>query len=180
MKIASRVAGFFVLTIGGLLIAAQTAAAEVKVTISDMHICCKGCSSAIEKAAAKVPGVKCVASEDDYSTVLTADNKESIQKAVDEIVKAGFSGTPDDKEIKIAKVNAPEGKVTKLEIAHVHNCCGKCTVALKDALKDVPGVTSNTVESKKTSFVVEGNFSAAAVVSALVKAGFYPELKEAK
>src|SRR5438874_13814729 len=99
-----------------MLAAARTASAEVKVTISEMHICCKGCVSAIEKAASTVPGVKCTASTDNAETVLTADSKESLQKAVDEINKAGFYGTPDNKEIKIAAIKAPEGNVQKLEI----------------------------------------------------------------
>jgi copper chaperone CopZ len=145
-----------------------------------MHVCCPGCVSAIQKAAAKVPGVQCKASEDDGNAVLTADSKEAVQKAVDEIAKAGFNGTPDNPQIKIEPVKTPDGKVQKLEIAHIHNCCGKCTAALKEAVKDVPGVTSNTIESKKTSFVVEGDFSAADVVNSLMKAGFYPEIKEAK
>ncbi|HTQ39189.1 MAG TPA: hypothetical protein VMJ32_09170 [Pirellulales bacterium] len=160
--------------------AAATARAEEKVTLSDMHICCPSCVKAIQTAAATVPGVKCVASQDDYTTTLTADNLATLQKGVDALVKAGFCGTPDNKAIKIADVKAPQGKVTKLEIAHVHNCCGKCTAALKDALSDVKGITSNTLEPKKTSFVLEGNFDAGEAVKALVKSGFYPELKEAK
>ena len=55
----------------------HAARGDVTVTISDMHICCKGCSSAIEKAAAKVPAVKCAASEDSETTTLTADKKEA-------------------------------------------------------------------------------------------------------
>jgi hypothetical protein len=53
-------------------------------------------------------------------------------------------------------------------------------VALKDAPTDVRFITSNALEPKKTSFVIEGNFDAGDVVKALTKAGFYPELKEAK
>ena len=163
-----------------ILAACDAAQADEKATLSDIHICCKGCVAAIQSAATKVPGVKCVASEDDANAVLTADNKQSLQKAVDEIAKAGFCGTSDNPQIKFAPISAPSGKVQKLEISHVHNCCGKCAVALKAALKDVPGVTSNTIESKKTSFVVQGDFSAADLVNALEKAGFYPEVKEAK
>jgi periplasmic mercuric ion binding protein len=159
---------------------AATASAEEKVTLSDMHVCCPSCVKAIQTAAATVPGLKCTASQDDYTATLSADNLDTLQKGVDALVKAGFCGTPDNKNIKIADVKAPEGKVTKLEIAHVHNCCGKCTAALKDALSDVKGITSNTLEPKKTSFVLEGDFAAGDVVKALVKAGFYPELKEAK
>jgi periplasmic mercuric ion binding protein len=162
------------------LVAAQRAHADEKVTLSDMHVCCKGCVMAIQNAANKVPGAKCVASEDDGNAVVTADSKEALQKAVDEIAKAGFNGTSDNPQIKIQPVKTPDGKVQKLEVSHIHNCCGKCTVALKDAVKNVSGVTSNTIESKKTTFVVEGDFSAADVVNSLMKAGFYPEVKEVK
>jgi copper chaperone CopZ len=159
---------------------ASAAHADATVTITDMHVCCKGCSSAIEKAAAKVPGVKCVASEENESTVLTAESKATLQKAVDELCKAGFCGKPDDKEIKIAAIKTPDGKVQSLEIAHVHNCCGKCTDAMKAALADVKGIQSTTLQPKKTSFTIEGDFSAADAVKALEAAGFYPALKEPK
>src|SRR5262245_46581758 len=104
MKASRNTQGMILTTWVLTALAVQFARADVTVTISDMHICCKGCSSAIEKAAAKVPGVKCVASEDSETTTLTADKKETIQKAVDELCKAGFCGKPDDKEIKIAPV----------------------------------------------------------------------------
>ena len=163
-----------------MMIFVHAARGDVTVTISDMHICCKGCSSAIEKAAAKVPGVKCVASEDSKATTLTADKRETIQKAVDELCKAGFCGKPDDKEIKFPAVKTPDGNVQNLEISHVHNCCGKCTDSMKAALADVKGVKSTTLQSKKTSFTIEGDFSAAAAVKALEAAGFYPALKADK
>lgn len=180
MKNASRLAVIVAIALTTFIAAAKIARADEKVTLSDMHVCCKGCVMAIQGAATKVPGVKCVASEDDGNAVVTADSKEALQKAVDEIAKAGFNGTSDNPQIKIEPVKTPDGKVQKLEISHIHNCCGKCTVALKDAVKDVPGVTSNTLEAKKTSFVVEGNFSAADLVNLLMKAGFYPQIKEAK
>jgi copper chaperone CopZ len=179
MKTALRFTSVTALVLSAIFVTAQASQAEEKVTLSDMHVCCKGCVMAIQNAAAKVPGVKCVASQDDLNAVITADSKQSAQQAVNEIAKAGFYGTPDDPQIKIEPINAPAGKVQKLEIAHVHNCCGNCTKALKDALKEVPGVKSNTVESKKTSFVVEGDFSADDVVKSLTKAGFYPQLKQA-
>jgi periplasmic mercuric ion binding protein len=180
MNRASTFVGFVAITLSAFLAITQAAQAEVKVTLTDMHVCCQSCVNAIQKAAATVPGLKCTASQDDYSATLTADNLETVQKGVDALVKAGFCGTPDNKGIKIADVKAPEGKVTKLEIAHVHNCCGKCTTGIKDALADVKGITSNSIQPKQTSFVLEGNFDAGEAVKALVKAGFYPELKAVK
>jgi copper chaperone CopZ len=176
---------FAVLTVAAFTLAALLAAvqaaddkAESKVTLTDMHICCKGCQTAIEKAVAKVPDAKCKVDTDTESTVITASNNQSLQKAVDEVLKAGFAGKPDNKEIKIAPIKTSDEKVAMLEIEHVHNCCAKCTEALKDVLKDVKGVKSSTLANKKTSFVVEGDFVPADVIKALVKAGFYPELKK--
>jgi periplasmic mercuric ion binding protein len=177
MKTAFTFTGVLAIAFASVLAAAQSAQAEEKCTISDMHVCCKGCVMAIEKAGNKVPGCKCTASEDDAATTITADNKESLQKAVDAIAAAGFYGTCDNPQIKFAPVSAPSGKVQKVEISHIHNCCGKCTVALKDAIKEVPGVTSNSLENKKTTFTVEGDFSADDLVKSLEKAGFYPQVK---
>src|SRR5262249_42534412 len=127
MKSALCLTGVVAIVFTSILAVSQAAQAEDKVTLSDMHVCCKGCVMAIQGAAAKVPGVKCVASEDDSNAVVTGESKEAIQKAVDAIAKAGFCGTCDDPAIKVGPVSAPMGKVQKLEIAHVHNCCGKCT-----------------------------------------------------
>src|SRR5215831_4856326 len=154
MKTKLAVLTAFVVGISALLAAVQAAddKAESKVTLTDMHICCKSCQTAIEKAVAKVPEAKCKVDTDTESTVITANSKESLQKAVDEVLKAGFAGKPDNKEIKIAPIKVSDDKVAKLEIEHVHNCCGKCTEALKDVLKEVKGVKSSTLASKKTSF----------------------------
>ena len=182
MKTKFAVLAVAVFTLSALLAAIQAAddKAESKVTLTDMHICCKSCQTAIEKAVAKVPEARCKVDTDSASTVITANNQESLQKAVDEVLKAGFAGKPDNKEIKIAPITVSDEKVAKLEIEHVHNCCSKCTDALQDVLKDVKGVKTNTLASKKTSFIVEGDFVPSDVVKALVKAGFYPELKKDK
>jgi copper chaperone CopZ len=180
MKTKFAVLTATVITLSALLLAAQAAddKAVSKVTLTDMHICCKSCQTAIEKAVANVPEAKCKVDTGSESTVITANNNQSLQKAVDEILKAGFAGKADNKDIKIAPIKVSDEKVAKLEIEHVHNCCSKCTDTLKDVLKDVKGVKSSTLANKKTSFVVEGDFAPSDVVKALVKAGFYPELKK--
>jgi mercuric ion binding protein len=158
-----------------LLLGADSA--PLTVTISDMHLCCKGCTSAVEKAAAKVPGVKCKASQDDTNAVVVADDTKSMQKALDEIAAAGFFGTLDSKEVEFKPFKFSEGKVKRLEVAHIHNCCQHCTDSIKGAIEGVEGVTGNTVKNKQVSFVVEGNFAPDEVVGALQAAGFYPTLK---
>ena len=165
------------------LVTASSARAEVTVTVSDMHLCCKGCTMAAEDAATKIAGVTCVANKDEASAKITAADYATVQKAIDEIAKAGLAGTPDSKEVKFTPAKTPEGKVTKLEITHIHNCCGACTDAIAAAVEGVEGVTTTTLKPKATSFVVEGDFVAADVIKALTEAGFYgstDKVEEAK
>lgn len=167
--------GVAVLLVAALCMGADDAA--TKVTVSEMHLCCGACVKAVEKAAAKVEGVKAEVSQDDGTTVLTGPSKAKVQEAVDEIAKTGFYGKLDNDQVKFKPIKTADGKVQKLEVTHVHNCCPGCSDALKDAVEGVEGVKSNTIASKKVAFVVEGDFVAADVVKALQGAGFYVEVK---
>jgi periplasmic mercuric ion binding protein len=157
-------------------------APRVTVTVSEMHVCCGACIKAIEKAVAKVPGVEAKVEqesgeEDEGMATLTAANYETIQKAIDEIAKAGFHGDLDSDKVKFAPITTAPGNVKKLEIANIHNCCKGCVKSITEALGEVKGVTSNTVEPKKSSFTVEGDFDPADVVKELLESGFYPTVK---
>jgi copper chaperone CopZ len=174
--LASRAAAVALLFTCSPLLAAETV--PVTATITEMHICCKGCVAAIDKAVGKVPGVTSKTNQDELSTVLTASNPKDLQKAIDEIAAAGFSGKIDNADVIFKPIEFKEGEnIRKLEVAHIHNCCKMCTEAIKGAIEAVPGVKSNTVKNKQVSFVVEGDFSPAEVVKALEDAGFYPTLK---
>lgn len=151
--------------------------APITVTISGVHLCCKGCTSAVNKAVAKTPEVKCTASQDDGTVILTANNPKKLQEALDAIAAAGFSGTPDSEEVKFKPIEFKDANVRKLEIVHIHNCCQMCTDAIIGAVDTVEGVTSNNLKNKQVSFVVEGDFSPAEVVKAIQEAGFYPTIK---
>ena len=160
-----------------LFLATPLAIAET-VTITEMHLCCKGCTSAVVKAVAQVEGVTCKADQDELSTVLVGDNPKNLQKAIDAIAAAGFYGKIEGAEVAFKPIEFKEGeKVHRLEIAHIHNCCRMCTDAIQSAIEDVDGVQHSTLKSKKVSFVVEGDFSPAEVVEAIQNAGFYPTLK---
>jgi copper chaperone CopZ len=173
-------AGLSLLVAVGLLMGAGEA--KVKVTVSEMHACCGACVKAIDKAATGVEGVEAKAQQEEGEegegmVEITAANYETIQKAIDAIAKAGFSGDLDSDKVKFPATKSPEGKVQKLEIAHIHNCCPGCAKYIKETVHSVDGVKSDTVEAKKASFTVEGEFEAKKVVEALLKAGFYPEVK---
>jgi copper chaperone CopZ len=156
--------------------------AKVTVTVNEMHVCCGACIKAIEKAVAKVPGVEAKVEQEsgeegEGMATLSAANYETIQKAIDEIAKAGFHGDLDSDKVKFAAIKTEPGNVKKLEIANIHNCCKGCSKHIEEALGEVKGVTTKSVEPKKSSFVIEGDFDPADVVKELTEAGFYPTLK---
>jgi copper chaperone CopZ len=152
----------------------------VIVTVSEIHICCGACVKAIEKAA-KIDDVQVEVNQDEGTAVLTAPTYKDVQKAVEEIAKAGFCGKIEDdtvaQKVKFPEVKTADGKVKKLAVSHIHNCCHGCSDAIIAAIESVDGVTSQNVKPKKVEFVVEGNFDAGEVVEALEDAGFYPQVK---
>jgi copper chaperone CopZ len=156
------------------------ARAEVTATLSNVHLCCKGCSVAVEKSLEKLPAVKCETNQDEGTVKLTADTVDNLQKAVNRIGRAGLHGKLDTKEVKFRKLKLPEGKVQRLEVTGVHNCCPACTKAIKAALAKVEGVAGDSCEPKKDAFVIEGDFVAKDAIRALNKAGFHASLPKPK
>ena len=156
--------------------AAPSAQAEETVTLKGVHLCCDGCSAAVEKAVIATPDVKevkCVVDGKKGTVQLKADSIEAIQAAVDAIAAAGFHGKLDTKEVKWPKAKLPKGNVELLEVEHVHNCCPACAKAIKKALAEVEGVESDTCKPKVESFAIKGNFDPKAALKALHKAGFH-------
>lgn len=170
----------FALAAVALALTAAAAQAAVTVTVSEMHLCCRGCTMAVEKAVAKLEGVKVTTSQEDGTTVIEAADLKVVQEALDAIASAGFTGKLDSDDMKFAEIKAPEGKVKRLAIYQIHNCCGACTKAIKHALAEVEGVTGDSCTAKKTEFVIEGDFVAKDAIAALGKAGFYCSLKKPK
>jgi mercuric ion binding protein len=164
------------LVLGGFSNGAAYAA--VTVTVSEMHLCCRACTMAVEKAVAGMDGVKAVVTADDGTTKVDAPDAKTAQAALDAIAKAGFVGKVDSEEVKFGDIKTPEGKVKRLEVFQVHNCCPACTKAIKGALAEVEGVVADTCKSKETSFVIEGDFSAKDAIAALSKAGFYCSIEK--
>lgn len=170
-----------------LIVMTGGAVRAAEVTLTGVHICCKGCASAIEKAVAKAADdkehpadVKCTVDAEEGTVKLTGADVPALQAGIDQIAAAGFHGKRSSKEVKWPKAKLPEGKVTRLEVTGVHNCCGACAKAIKAALAEVDGVKGDTVKPKEESFVVEGDFEPKEVVKALRKAGFHMSLPEAK
>ena len=81
----------------------------VIVTVSEIHLCCGACVKAVEKAAA-VDGVQAEVNQDEGTAVLTAANYDDVQKALDEIAKAGFSRQDRRRHARPAKCSSPRSR----------------------------------------------------------------------
>lgn len=155
----------------GLLPAMAQGAVTVELT--EMHICCKACVRGIEKAVGDIPGVTLKIDADASATQVEAPDAAAVKKVLEALAAAGYHAKSSDPELSMPVAKAPEGKVTRLVVEGAHNCCGGCSTAIADAAKGVDGVAAVAIKPKAASFVVEGEFSASALVAALNAAGFH-------
>lgn len=162
---------FYATTLLALALAGS-AYADASTKLSDVHLCCQSCVKGVQKAVAKVPGVKAESDMDEKTVSLTAPDAATLQKGVDSLVAAGYFGKSSDPAIKVsADTGAKDEKVKSMKIEDTHLCCGSCVKAVNKALNGVPGVTGNTAAKGATSFEVTGDFSQKDVMDALQKNG---------
>jgi mercuric ion binding protein len=173
---------FAMLTVSaGLLWATSATAAETKVELKSVHMCCEGCAKAVAKILGKVEGVSGVSTDQEANmATFTAADIKVAQKALDALAEGGFHGDPgkdkdyafkDDSEVK-------PGKVKSLTVTGFHNSCPGCVRSFRKAIKDVPGVTGDNAKAKVSTAEVTGDFDAVELVKALNKAGFHVKVKQ--
>ena len=150
----------------------NSARADSSAKISDVHLCCKGCVSGVEKAIEKVPGAKAEVDQDGGTVTLSGPDSATVQKAADALVKAGYFGKSSDANIKLSAATGAKGaKVQTLHIEGVHLCCAKCVKAVDKAVKSVDGVKEHTAVKGAKTFDVTGDFKDEDVFAALQKEG---------
>lgn len=151
--------------------------AETQVQLKGVHLCCGGCVDAVATAVEGVPGATVQCDMESRTVTLTAKYDATAQKALDAIADAGLHGETGDKHLAMkVERHVPPGKVQRLKITGIHNCCQPCYQAIKDAIDRVEGVTNDTAEPGKTTFEVNGNFHADALLEALNAAGFHAKV----
>ena len=154
-------------------VAPATRAEEVKV--SGVHNCCGACCKLIHEVLGEVDGVSEVTAkpkESDFT--FEAATPKAARQAIGALARAGFHGkTGKDKLVFRDNSGVEAGKVTRLSLVGLHNCCPGCCKAAKEAIAKVEGVEADTLKPNKRAFVVEGNFDGAALVKALNDAGFH-------
>jgi periplasmic mercuric ion binding protein len=152
---------------------------QVKVKLTGIHLCCQGCVNAADAALMSVEGVKSHCDMENGTATLTAGDDAAAQKALDALAAAGFYGSTDNQKLTMKAVSdVPQGKVKSLKVSGIHNCCGLCCEAIKEAIATVDGVTGDTATPRATTFEVIGDFDAAALVKALNAAGFSAQVAQ--
>jgi len=146
--------------------------AEETTTITNVHLCCKGCILGAEKAVGTAQGVTVSANQDAGTLTLTGPDKASLQRAANALVRAGYYGKSADSAVILKCDTGAQGKqVQSLDIEGVHLCCAKCAKAVERAVKSVPGVANQDAMKGVKKFTVSGDFNDKAVFEALEKEG---------
>jgi copper chaperone CopZ len=151
-------------------VTASWAAAETKVTVEKVHLCCGSCVKGVSKAVTSVTGATAKCDAKAGTVTITAADEATAQKAVDAMSTAGYFGKASGATLK-DESGAPAGNVKSLTVSGIHNCCKKCSVAINEAIKKVPGATGE-VKPKTDTFTVTGDFDAGKLVEAFNEAGF--------
>jgi mercuric ion binding protein len=151
---------------------------ETRVQLKGVHLCCGGCTDAVATAVENVPGATCECDMEGGTVTVTARDRAAAQKALDAIADAGLHGETGDVHLAMrAERDIPPGKVRRLTVSGIHNCCLPCYEAIKGAIDSVEGVSDDTAGPGRITFDVTGNFSAAELVRALNTAGFHAKAR---
>ncbi len=167
--------------VGALVWAAPARAAETKVELKNVHMCCGGCAKEVAKILGKVEGVTGVTVDQKATTArFTAADAKAAQRALDALAEAGFHGdTGGSKEFAFKDDSGVKaGKVKSLTVTGFHNSCQGCVDSFREAIKDVKGIADDNAKAKVTTAEVTGEFDAAELVKALNKAGFHVKVKQ--
>ena len=152
------------------------AGAETKVTLSGVHLCCKGCVNGVTKAVDK-SGSKATC-DAKAGTVMLSGTKEAVGKALEAVAKAGYYGKSDNKDLAIGcQGGAEDKKVKTLTLGGTHLCCGKCVKAVTRAVDATDGADAHTAKKGSKTFEVTGDFNAQAFIRALHDNGLHAFVK---
>jgi periplasmic mercuric ion binding protein len=154
-------------------------AADSTAKISDVHLCCKGCVTGVEKAVSKVPDAKAEVDQDAGTVTLSGPDAATVQKAADAMVAGGYFGKVSEGSVKLAPDTGAKGeKVKTAKVEGIHLCCGKCVKAVDKATASVPGVKAHTATKGAKTFEVTGDFNDKDLMTALQKEGLNGKIVE--
>ncbi len=166
-------------SLSALLVSVPTARAETKIELTGVHLCCSACTAAVKSAVRDVDGVTATCDQKKKTVTISAPDDNAAQKALDALAAHGFHGDTGNSTLKMKEDSGvTAGKVTSVKLVGIHNCCGSCNKAIKNAIKKVDGVTGDTAKPKTGSLTVTGNFDEVELVKALNAAGFHVKVQQ--
>ena len=151
--------------------------ADTKVTLSGVHLCCKGCVKGVTKAVDGSGGT--VSCDAKAGTVVISGDKGTVEKALEAVAKAGYYGKSDNPDLGIScQGGAEDKKVKSLTLSGTHLCCGKCVKAVTKAVDATDGATNHTAKKGSEIFEVTGDFNAQSFIKALHDNGLHAFVKK--
>ncbi len=143
-----------------------------EVVLTGAHLCCSKCVKKVEKAVSRYDDIELEFDKDAETVTFKGETGQAVEDALFKVHEAGFYGTTDHELLQMKKPGGSTKEYETLDVAGVHICCGKCEKAIKNALKEIPGIEEHTVEKGESSFKVSGEkISIADLNKALNKAG---------
>src|SRR5437667_9379104 len=113
-------------TIGCALLLSGAARADTKVEIKNVHLCCKGCTNAVDKIL-KAEGVQGTCDQKAKTVTISAADEKTAQKVLDALAAGRFHGNTDTKNLTVKDDSgATAGKVNSVTVTDIHNCCNQC------------------------------------------------------
>lgn len=151
---------------------------QIKLTLTGVHMCCQGCTDAIDASLMNVFGVNSHCDMENQAVTFTASDAVGAREALQSLADEGFYGESDDPTLTIQTgSDIPPGIVNRAGVSGIHNCCDLCCDAIKQAISTVDGVTGDTARPKVTSFDVTGAFRPVELLRALNGAGFNAKIR---
>src|SRR6478609_4777658 len=99
----------------------------IKVELSGVHLCCQRCVSAADAALIRVQNVYSRCDMEHGTVTLTASDAAAVRKALATFAAAGFYGRSDNQNLALTPVGTfPNGKVNRVRVSGIHNCCDPC------------------------------------------------------
>ena len=146
------------------------------ITLSGVHLCCKGCIKDAEKAVNSA-GATGKADHKKKTVTIDAKDEATAKKAVAALAAHGYYGKSSYAAISIPN-DAPDKKVSSATVSGVHLCCRRCVKAIDELVDNLDGATEHTATSNGEAFKVKGDFTLKALQAALHGVGLNGKITE--
>lgn len=155
------------------------------VNVSNVHICCGSCVSAVDEALGEVEGVSDVGADQNTKTIrFKAKDDKAAEAGIKALADHGFFGKAKhgDKKLDFPPSGVKKGEKANTLVLHgVHLCCGACVTGAKKSLENVAGVNAIEIDRKTGRITLKGGgIDTTKAVDALNAGGFYASVKSEK